>query len=53
MTPAVSPSRASDRRYPCMAMAPTVVKAACSEATPSGRGTHRLRGTQLYSAWRA
>jgi hypothetical protein len=33
-----------------MAMAPTVANAACSAATPSGTGTHRLTGTQLYSA---
>ena len=33
-----------------MAMAPTVAKAACSAATPSGTGTHRLVGTQFTSA---
>ncbi len=33
-----------------MAMAPTVANAACSAATPSGTGTHRLVGTQFTSA---
>ena len=34
-------------------IAPTVANAACSAATPSGTGTHRLVGTQFTSAWRA
>ena len=50
MTQAVSPSWTSARRTPCMAMAPTVEKAACSGRTPLGTTAHRLDGTQLYSA---
>jgi len=53
ITHAVSPSCTSARRTPCMAIAPTVEKAACSAATPLGTAAHRLRGIQLYSACRA
>ncbi len=53
MTHAVSPSWTSARRTPCMAIAPTVEKAACSGETPRGTGAHRLTGIQLYSACRA
>ena len=53
MTQAVSPSWTSACRTPCMAMAPTVAKAACSGATSRGTGTHMLTGIQLYSACRA
>ena len=53
MTQAVSPSWASARRTPCMAIAPTVEKAACSGDTPLGTAAHRFTGTQLYSACRA
>ena len=53
MTHAVSPSCTSPRRTPCIAMAPTVAKAACSGATPSGTRTQRLVGTQLTSACKA
>ncbi len=37
MTHAVSPSCTSPRRTPCMAMAPTVAKAACCGTTPGNR----------------
>ena len=53
MTQATSPSWVSARRTACMAIAPTVAKAACSGATPVGTGTHRFTGTQLISACRA
>ncbi len=51
MTQDTSPSRASDWRKACNAMAPTVVNAASAASTLSGTGTHRFVGTQLYSAW--
>ena len=50
MTHAVSPSWTSARRTPCIAIEPTVAKAACSGETPSGTAAHRLTGIQLYSA---
>ena len=50
MTHAVSPSWTSARRTPCMAIAPTVAKAACSGNTSPGTRTHRFFGIQLYSA---
>jgi hypothetical protein len=53
MTHAVSPSWTSERRTPCIAIAPTVEKAACSGATPRGTAAHRLTGIQLNSACRA
>ena len=53
MTTAISPSCSSPWRTPCMAIAPTVVKAAWRGSTPSGTGAYRLTGTQLSSACRA
>ena len=48
-----SPSVGSARRTPCMAIAPSVVKAACSTDTPSGTAATRFAGTDTTSAWLA
>lgn len=50
MTSATSPSCGSPWRTPCIAIDPTVPKAACRGARPSGTRAYRFFGTQFNSA---